>query len=216
MRHRILAVAAAALLLAGCSLVGIRSGYEQPTYQVLETIDGQVEIRRYPLRLAAETPVGAQDDQPARDAAFRTLFAYISGANEAQSEIAMTAPVETGASGEEITMTVPVETTAPDGGREIMRFFLPASYTAATAPEPTDPKVRIVEIPAMTLAVLRFSGFWDEETLRARGTELLAALDGSDWRPARTPSALFYDPPWTLPFLRRNEVAVPVTPRGST
>lgn len=208
--------AAATVLLAGCSLVGIRSGYEQPTYEVLETIDGQVEIRRYPGRLAAETPFEAQGDQPARDAAFRTLFAYISGANAAQSEIAMTAPVETGAPGEEIAMTAPVETTAPEDGPAVMRFFLPASYTAATAPEPTDPKVRIVEIPPTTLAVLRFSGSWDEATLQARETELLDALGGADWRPAGTPSALFYDPPWTLPFVRRNEVAVPVTPRGST
>ncbi len=207
--HRTLASVAALMLLAGCSVVGIRSGYEGARYEVVENIGESVEIRRYETRLAAETVVAASDRKAGGNQAFKVLFDYISGANRAQSEVAMTTPVET-ADAEQIAMTVPVETAASNGGRYTMRFFLPASYTRATAPEPTDPRVRIIELSGLFVAALRFSGSWDDESLGAREAELLQALDDSTWQPASAPSALFYDPPWTLSFLRRNEVVVPV------
>lgn len=207
---RAIASLAAAVLLSGCSVFGIRSGYEQPPSTVIERIGETVEIRRYDSRLAAEATIEAGSAEAGRNEAFRLLFDYISGANKGQSEIAMTAPVEVGTEAEKIAMTVPVEAAAADKGRYTMRFFLPSSYTRVTAPEPTDPRVRIVELPEMTVAVLRFSGSWDEEQLERRKAELLKALETSDWRPAGTPTSLFYDPPWTLSFLRRNEVVVPV------
>jgi hypothetical protein len=108
-------------------------------------------------------------------------------------------------------MTVPVETAAGEDGWYTMRFFLPSDYTSASAPEPTDRTVRIVELPETTVAVLRFSGSRDPEQLDGRTAELLSTLATSAWRPAGKSSSLFYDPPWTLPFLRRNEVAIPVT-----
>lgn len=207
--------AAGAALVAGCSLVGIRSGYEQPAYEVVDRVGEEVEIRRYGNRLAAETVVEAGAGEDARDRAFRRLFDYISGANRGGPEIAMTAPVETSAPAEEIAMTVPVETAASDGGPLVMRFFLPASYTMASAPAPTDPRVEIVELAETTVAAERFTGSWGEERLERRKSELLATLARSDWQPSGTPTALFYDPPWTIPFLRRNEVTVPVTRAAS-
>lgn len=211
MMLRSLASVAASVLLAGCSLAGIRSGYEEPPYSIVERIDGEVEIRRYAGRLAAETTVPTREGEAGRSEAFKSLFDYISGDNRGASEIAMTVPVEVGATGEEIAMTVPVETGAATGGRDVMRFFLPTSYTKATAPHPTDPSVRIVDLPAATVAVLRFSGSWDDARLKTRKAELLRALADSSWRSAGSPTNLFYDPPWTIPFLRRNEVAVAVT-----
>lgn len=208
---RALASTAGLVLLTGCSVVGIRSGYEQPAYTVIGKIREKVEIRRYDSRLAAETTVEASDAEVGRNAAFELLFDYISGANRGSSKVAMTAPVEVATGAEDIAMTVPVETVADESGRYTMRFFLPSSYTATTAPEPTDPRVQIVEVPEATLAVLRFSGSRDAEAVDTRKAELIEALDNSDWRLAGRPTALFYDPPWTLPFLRRNEVAVAVT-----
>jgi hypothetical protein len=207
---RALAFVAALALFSGCSLIGIRSGYEQPAYTVVERIGERVEIRRYGSRLAAETTVAASDAGQARNESFEILFDYISGKNQGGSKVAMTAPVEVGAGAEKIAMTVPVETGAANNGRYAMRFFLPGSYTKATAPEPTDPRVQIVEVPEATLAVLLFSGWRDPERVETRKAELMKTLVGSKWRVTGTPTALFYDPPWTLPFLRRNEVAVAV------
>ena len=207
--YRTLASVTALMLLAGCSVVGIRSGYDGARYEVVERIGETVEIRRYTPRLAAETSVAADDRKAGGNQAFKILFEYISGANRAQSEVAITTPVET-AEAEQIAMTVPVETAASNADRYTMRFFLPTSYTRATAPEPTDPRVHIIELPEALVAALRFSGSWDDERLAAREAELLQALDDSTWQPVSAPSALFYDPPWTLPFLRRNEVVVPV------
>ena len=204
---RLVLVLIAGTLLTGCSLFGIRSGYEQASYTVADKLNDRVEIREYAPRLAAETRLAAGNED-SRDDAFRVLFDYITGANQGQAEVAMTAPVELGAP-EQVAMTVPVETGTSEEG-EVMRFFLPASYTLSTAPKPTDPRVKIVEVPQATVAVLRFSGLWNEQTFEAREAELLELLDGSAWRAAGSPSTLFYDPPWTLPFLRRNEVAVPL------
>jgi hypothetical protein len=106
-------------------------------------------------------------------------------------------------------MTAPVAVAAGEGGL-LMRFFMPAAYTRDTLPRPTDPRVRIVEVPAGTVAVLRYTGSTSPRAAAARAADLLASLEGSGWRATGAPTNLFYDPPWTVPFLRRNEVAVPV------
>lgn len=93
-----------------------------------------------------------------------------------------------------------------------MRFFLPSQFTAETAPKPTDPRVRIVKAPATTLAVLRFSGLGRQEWVRQKEEALQGAIEDTGWQIAGEPTTLFYDPPWTLPFLRRNETVIPVTP----
>lgn len=201
------------LAFAGCSLIGIRSGTEQPPYEVVDRTPGEVEIRRYGMRLAAETTVEASDAEAGRSAAFRILAGYLFGANRSKSEIAMTAPVEVQTAAQKITMTAPVETAPAGEGRFAMRFFLPAHLSLATAPEPTDPRVRLLTVPAETLAVRRYSGSRGAERVAVEGAALRAALEASAWRPTAEPISLFYDPPWTLPFLRRNEAAVSVVRR---
>lgn len=203
-------VTVAAGLLAGCSVFGVRSGYEQPPYELVEEIGDAVEVRRYGARVAAESRVEAADRDEGMDDAFMLLFDYITGANQTGASIAMTAPVETSRTSEEIAMTVPVESARNEDGTLYMRFFLPAEYDAQTAPEPVDPNVGIVALPEQTFATLRFTGFGGESTVAEKKRELLAALGGTAWRPTAEPVALFYDPPWTVPFLRRNEVAVAV------
>lgn len=211
MLYRAVATAAGAMMLAGCSVVGIRSGYEEPAYAVVDRIEAGVEVRSYPSRLAAEATVDGDDDRSGRNQAFRVLFDYISGANQNRSSVAMTVPVEVAPAAEKIAMTVPVETEASENGRTTMRFFLPSSYTSTTAPEPTDSRVQIIDMPGTTQAILRFSGSGSEMQIKARTKQLREALDGSSWITAGAPTTLFYDPPWTLPFLKRNEVVMPVT-----
>jgi len=201
-----------ASLLAGCTLFGLRSGYEQPAYDVTDQV-GDVEIRSYGPRLIAQTIVGEQDEMEARKEAFRILAAYLFGDNVAKTEIAMTTPVAVERQGRPIAMTTPVETSRVESGRYAMRFFLPSSYTLETAPAPTDERVQLAVAPANTLAVLRFTGSRRPAVVAERAGELLRTLADSKWQPVGRPFSLFYDPPWTIWFLRRNEVAVTVTPK---
>jgi SOUL heme-binding protein len=200
-----------ALVLTGCSMFGVRSGYEQAPYTVIDRIAETTEVRRYPPQVIAEAIVEAPDESGGRSKAFRALFDYISGANRSQAKISMTAPVETAKRSETIAMTVPVETSAQAAGRYTMRFFLPAEYDLQSAPQPTDPRVRVLEMPERTLAVLRFTGSRDAQNVACHFADLQAIVKGSRWRAIGEPTTMFYDPPWTIPFLRRNEVAVPVS-----
>jgi hypothetical protein len=87
---------------------------------------------------------------------------------------------------------------------------MPAKYTIATLPKPNDPSVKLVQVPGEIMAVLRFTGLHGPDAIAAQRTQLMAALKGGHWQITGTPVVWFYDPPWTLPFLRRNEVAVAV------
>lgn len=196
------------LLLSACSVFGIRSGTEEPQHSLVERV-GEVEIRHYDRRLAAETTVSG-DAYAARGEGFRRLAGYIFGGNQGRARIAMTAPVaQSGVTaGDRIAMTAPVAQAA-DGDGSVISFFLPAGLT--DAPKPNDDRVRIVPVPAETMAVLRFSGSATDTVIAAQRATLLATLAGTRWHPAADFVAWFYDPPWTLPPLRRNEVAVPVT-----
>ncbi len=184
------------VVLAACSVVGVRSGTEEPRYDLVQRL-GSIEIRRYESRLAAETAVNA-GELAARSDGFRRLANYIFGGNAGRQRIAMTAPVAQSGGGPE----APASWT--------IRFFLPHGLSAADAPKPAAPAVRIVALPAETIAVWRFSGLPTAQAVHAAQRELLAALASTAWRPVGAPAAWFYDPPWTIPFLRRNEVVVAV------
>ncbi len=200
------------LLLGACSAFGIRGGTEEPKYATVARL-GNVEIRRYAPRLAAETTVPG-DAYNARGEGFRRLAGYIFGGNAGRRRIDMTAPVaQSSAPGARIAMTAPVSQApvaqASGEGGWVVRFFLPAALT--DPPTPNDARVRVVPVPEETMAVLRFSGTAGADTVAERTKTLVSALSRSPWRPAGEPVAWFYDPPWTLPPLRRNEVAVPVS-----
>jgi hypothetical protein len=94
-----------------------------------------------------------------------------------------------------------------------VRFFMPAKYTRQTLPKPNNAAVQIVDVPVETYGVLRFSNSRSADAVIAKTAELLKSLAGSKWQAFGTPAAFFYDPPWTLPFFRRNEVAVTVRMR---
>lgn len=199
------------LFLGACSVFGIRNGTEEPRFSLVGQV-GPVEIRRYEPRVAAETTVRGSE-MVARSTGFRRLAGYIFGGNVGGSSIAMTAPVaQTG--GDRIAMTAPVAQTQGSDGSWTITFYLPAAITMASAPEPNDPDVKIVAVPAQTMAVLRYSGLPSTTAVADQQIALLTALRGSQWKPTGEPLAWFYDPPWTLPPLRRNEAAVPVVDAG--
>lgn len=185
-----------------------RETVEQPAYVVIDTI-GPVEVRRYGPRLAAETDMGdGPGIEAEQETAFMRLAAYIFAQDRAGAEVAMTAPVAI-AQAEPIAMTAPVAMESGERG-QVMRFFMPAAHTLETLPQPGDSQVRIVAVPAQTLAVLRFSGEATDDLVAARQAALLERMEGSGWRPIAAPGFFGYDPPMTPPGQRRNEVFVEV------
>ncbi|MGW0162929.1 SOUL family heme-binding protein [Mycobacterium sp. NPDC003323] len=175
-------------------IFGIRAGTEEPFY-LCEGRIGRAEIRRYGPRIAAQTAVTG-DGQDARSAGFRRLAGYIFGGNDRADKIAMTAPVAQ---------------SGTDSG-SVIRFYMPSKWSLDTLPEPSDSSITVVEVPAARYAVLTFSGDRDRAAVAAKSAELLRELQGSDVTVEGDPVAWFYDPPWTLPFRRRNEVAVLLGP----
>ena len=202
-------------LLAGVGqLVGIRAGTEQPPYEVVGKV-GDAEIRRYAPQIVAEALVEGPVEI-ARNKGFRRIAGYIFGDNTAQASVAMTAPVvqgrEAGGGSKSIAMTAPVVQQPAGVEAWSIQFIMPSKYTMETLPRPNDPRVRLVEIPARTFAVVRFSGLGHQDAVAKHEKALDAALAGSSWRASGDGVTWYYDPPWTLPFLRRNEVARPVEP----
>jgi hypothetical protein len=189
------------------SIVGIRIGTEEPHYLATE-LTGGVELRRYGPRIAAETTVAAEDER-ARNIGFRRLAGYIFGANHRNESISMTAPVSQQA-GDRIAMTAPVAQTSGGENNSVIRFFMPSKWTMETLPTPDDEHVKLVEVPAERYAVLRFTGDRSPRAVAARTDELLKVLRENDIETTGPAVAWFFDPPWTLPFRRRNEIAVPV------
>lgn len=206
-----LAAVAAALLTSACSTVGVRSGTEEPAFTEVARV-GAVEIRTYGERIAAQTVVTGSSEA-ARNRGFQRLAGYIFGGNTARTSIAMTAPVAQAGDGrsQSIAMTAPVAQGSVGQDRWTIQFFMPSEYTMASLPVPQDPAVVLAVVPAETYAVLRFSGLGSARAVAEKEAELDAALTGSGWAAAGDPVVWFYDPPWTLPPLRRNEVAVRVT-----
>ena len=189
------------------SIVGIRSGTEEPQFTVERRV-GDVEIRRYGPRIAAETTIDA-NEEAARNEGFRRLARYIFGGNQSKTKIAMTAPVAQANTGsQKIAMTAPVSAQRSGSGQWVIRFFMPSEHSLDSLPTPNDERVRLVEVPGERVAVLRFSGNYSPEVIAGRTEELLKTLKDNDIRPASEPFAWFYDPPWTIPFRRRNEVVV--------
>ena len=196
----------------GCSAVGIRTSEERPHQVVLR--QGKYEVRRYAPALIARTEVqGTYDDTGGK--AFNRLGGYIFGNNAEDHDIAMTIPVVQEQPGRRIAMTAPV-TQQQDGDRWSMTFVMPAEYTLKTLPKPLDPNVSIEQVPGALVGVFRYSGFMSDADLTAHSPALTDWLETQGYRPTSAPRLAAYDPPWTIPFLRRNEVHFDVEPTPQT
>lgn len=192
------------VLLAGCAMA-----VETPRYES-ELQEGPIEVRRYAPLLAAEVRVSGERTQ-AVNQGFRLLADYIFGANSTAQKVAMTAPV-TQSKPEKIAMTAPV--TQQSAGEEnvwTVRFIMPSQYTRDTIPKPLNEAVVLVEEPPQRFAAIRFSGFAEAAALERKEKALRDFLVARRLEPAGSPVYAYYDPPWTLPFLRRNEILIPLS-----
>jgi hypothetical protein len=207
---RTLIMTSSLLVMAAGIFVGERAmSIEMPDYTVVYT-DGDVEYRQYAPYLVAETVVAADGRyKDAGNEGFRRLFRYITGGNTSQTKIAMTAPVEQSARGEKISMTAPVAQASSAQGW-VVSFMVPGKYSIDTVPQPTDPRVRIRQVPGEMRAVLGYSGRWTEKLFRSKVDELDQALAAVDVAGTGEPQSALYNPPYTPPFMRRNEVQLRV------
>jgi hypothetical protein len=199
---RVLVLFLALLSTEACATVGV----EEPAFNVVRA-DVSFEVRDYAPVVVAQTTVSG-DAVKARNTGFVPLANYIFAKDRKGAQIAMTAPV-TQAPREKIAMTAPVSQKLSSDGWTIS-FTMPAAYTMASLPQPADPAIRLVEQPARRMAVVKFSGLAGEARMQAKQRELLDMVAKSGLSAVGDPLFAFYDPPWTLPFLRRNEVMVEV------
>ncbi|PKD37781.1 heme-binding protein [Methylomonas sp. Kb3] len=194
------------LILTGCTVMGIRSSAE-PQYQLLSE-QGDVQIRQYPPLLIAETVIDA-DYAEAGNIGFNRLAGYIFGGNQQKQQMAMTAPVFRENAGEHIAMTAPVLQQAVDN-KWTMAFVMPDGYSLETLPTPIDPQVTIKALPTKKVAVLRYSGSLTLEKINEKSRLLMAWIEQQQLTALSAARSAAYDPPWTLPALRRNEIHIDI------
>ena len=199
-------------LFAGLISAPTAMAIEEPQYEVLlET--KHYEIRRYEPYIVAEVDVEG-DMGSAGNRAFRILAGYIFGDNKPGEKMAMTAPVKSQqkSRGEKMAMTAPVLSDAPGTGTTeyTYAFVMESRYTLDTLPAPLDPRIRIYEIPARTLAVRRYSGRWSEGNYRKHEAALLQALATDRVTTTGNPVLARYNAPFTPWFMRRNEIQIEI------
>jgi len=189
---------------------------EEPNYTVLSQMD-DFELRRYDKQLVAQTLVSGDQDSASREG-FKVLADYIFGNNTAptggSSKISMTAPVtmqpnnkKSDSESQKIAMTAPVSMQQDDGKWRV-QFTMPSQYTMQTLPKPNNPNITITEVPAQTYGVIKFSGLAGSKKVATKTEELQSWMQTQNLTITGEPELARYNPPWTLPFLRRNEVMI--------
>ncbi len=204
---------------------------EEPKFEILQT-DGNIEIRRYQPKLVAEVLVDG-DLSEASNKGFRQIAAFIFGNNRtgrtddptSTIRIPMTAPVviapqiRSHPNSEKINMTAPVIVTPRTdasasmqaANKWLVRFVMPSKYSLATLPLPNDAAINIREIPGTTMAVLRYSWLNGIDRVQEKTEELSRWLVANHYAALGSAQLARYDPPWTLPMLRRNEIMFEVS-----
>jgi len=177
---------------------------EKPQYTVIES-HNEIEIRDYPSMLLAEVKVYGDRDRAANQG-FRKLAAFIFGDNTNNNTIAMTSPVTQSPSSTKIAMTSPVVQT-PYGDRTwTVNFMMPSEYSIETLPVPIDNDIKIYESQPYRTISLRFSGRSTEQNIKRHQKQLEAYIAETGADVLSGPEYAFYDAPFVLPMLRRNEV----------
>ena len=176
----------------------------QPKFKTISA-QGKFEIREYAPMIVAEVEVSGEREKAINDG-FRLIAGYIFGGNVATNKIAMTAPVIQQRS-EKISMTAPV-TQQASGDVWKVRFVMPDSYSLDTLPKPNNARVKLIPVPAKRFVVIRFSGSQTDRNMKPHEQKLLDYVRENNLTTVGEPVFAFYNPPWTLPFLKHNEVMI--------
>ena len=207
-------------LLVGLLFTGRAMAIEEPKYEVL-LAESSFEIRHYASTLIAEVTTEGDMDE-ASSKGFRLIADFIFGTNQVadsstHEKIAMTAPVTVEPQSTKISMTAPV-TVEPQSDHTNMElakqwrvhFVMPSRYTLASIPKPKNSLVSLREIPSKHYAVFQYSGFNSVARVQSNMQELTAWAHKKNLKLIGTPQLSRYDPPWTLPMFRRNEIMVEI------
>jgi hypothetical protein len=188
---------------------------ESGPYEV-EARLGDIELRGYPEQVLAETVVEQASWNDALSDGFKRLAGYIFGDNDATERLSMTAPVLSTLPpaehrGERLSMTAPVLATVGAANEVTSRtvaFVMPGDRTLADLPKPRDPRIQLRVVPARLVAALVFRGNYKSGLPAAKREELLEKLHAAGMASKGEATFAGYDPPSTIPALRRNEVLV--------
>ena len=205
-------------LLSFCLLVitGPVMSIEEPKYKVIKSFE-RFELRNYEPMIIAETFVSGDMNEATR-AGFKIIADYIFGNNlsstNASESIEMTVPVTLKQNSEKIDMTAPVSleksnNLETNNNSWRVHFVMPNQYTLDTLPTPNNKAVLLRQIPSQNIAVIGFSGFTGKEKTAAKTAELTEWLTMQNINATGAPQLARYNPPWSLPFLRRNEILIP-------
>jgi hypothetical protein len=208
MRKKMLWFVIPGLVILGAVLWGpIVSHVEQVKYTVVES-HNTIEIRDYAPKIIAQTEVSGERKE-AISQGFRIIADYIFGNNTSSAKVAMTAPVMQQQS-EKIAMTAPVMQEGSNNHWTVS-FVMPGEYTMETLPKPNDDRVKLIESAAKRFAVIRFPGLASQSNMQEYTSELQTFIESHNLNGISAPAYAFYNPPWTLPFLRRNEIMIEVS-----
>lgn len=198
-----------ALILVGGILIGpIMSNVETPSYQIINT-EENIEIRLYNPMIIAEVEVpGKRRD--AISEGFRLLADYIFGNNTMQESMAMTVPVQQQVN-KKIAMTAPVQQESTGTSWKIS-FVMPSEYDMKSLPKPNDDRVTLKEVPPKKFVVIQFSGASSDKNVNDHKKKLLDYVIANGIKITDSPKYAFYNPPWTLPLMRRNEIMFEIKP----
>ncbi len=180
---------------------------EEPNFEVIKRFS-QFEVRKYQAYLVAEVVVPGPAEK-AGNTAFEYLGGYIFGKNKGSKKIEMTAPVSQTPVPTKIAMTAPVSQSATEGGY-LVQFAMPREFTMDTLPEPTNPKVKLREMPAQTYAVIQYSGSWSQALYEEKLNLLKKSISEAGLKIDGEPIFSRYNAPFSLPFFRRNEIWIAV------
>jgi hypothetical protein len=209
-----------ASLLLGILCTGHVMAIEEPKYEVIQT-DGAFEIRKYAPILIAETMVDGDMDE-ASNKGFRLIADYIFGNNQvvdsnANTKIAMTAPVTVEPVSQKIAMTAPVtvEPQSTDINMQLAKkwrihFVMPSQYTLANIPKPKNDAITLKEIPSKYFLVYSYSWLNTLTRVQNKTDEALEWANRKGLKVIGAPKLSRYDPPWTLPMFKRNEIMLEV------
>lgn len=179
---------------------------ETPKYIVMNK-QNEIEIRKYPAYIQAEVVVDEKQYQAAIEKGFSVLAGYIFGNNVAKQKVDMTTPVQVSRS-EKIAMTTPVTVTGESGFT--VAFIMPSAYTIESLPQPKDSRVHFRQIPARSLAAIRFSGYFKPDAIQKNKQRLGQWLEEQGIETEGDFIVAGYNPPWVPGFLARNEVLIQV------
>ncbi|MBU6197431.1 MAG: heme-binding protein [Cyanobacteria bacterium REEB446] len=194
------------LLLGYAALGPAMSNVEKPQYQLISE-QGNIQIREYNPSIVAEVQVQGEREE-AISQGFRLLADYIFGNNKVEQDIAMTAPV-TQQSGQKIAMTAPVKQQGSDNAWKV-NFTMPSKYSMNTLPKPNNEKVTLYQVPSKKYIVIKFSGMGSNKNLALHEKELQEYISKNKIQTLSEPIYAFYNPPWTLAFLRHNEIMIEI------